>query len=238
MGRREGPVGTGDGEAAQFGAALRRLRQEAGNPSYRELERLAHYSRTTLAEATKGHTLPSLAVVLALVAALGGDAAEWRHKWEQTWKALHQEPPGEPIAAEPVAAAWPPQVVADGADPEAAGCADDAVTVHARKVAMHHRPRIMGQIELRYSPSRHAAWARFQPYKPLLHLATRHTTEIMLETVREDDRARTSFRDEFMFDNHWCDLLCTFGSTLFARVVLFFDGEEIAAGQTDSRLLD
>ncbi|MFB9238782.1 helix-turn-helix domain-containing protein [Plantactinospora siamensis] len=234
MGRQEAPLDSDQGEPRQFAAALRRLRAEAGNPSYRELERRTNYSRTTLAEATKGRGLPSQPVALALAAALGGDPAEWRHRWDLAWKALHQQQP----VAEVVAPALSPQPVADGADPDAAGCLTDAVTAHARKVSLHGRQRLVGQIELRWSPGSHAAWARFEPYRFLEHLAGKHAVELELEVCRESDGARTTYRDEFMYDTHWSDLLCTFGSVFVASVVVYLDGVQAAVGATDRRVLD
>ncbi len=71
----------GDGPIAGFAIALRRLRQAAGGPGYRELARLAHYSPTTLADAARGEKLPSLAVTLAFVRACGGDPDEWSTRW-------------------------------------------------------------------------------------------------------------------------------------------------------------
>jgi tetratricopeptide (TPR) repeat protein len=67
----------------EFADALRRLRQEAGNPGYRVLARRTGYGTTTLWEATSGRTVPTLAVTLAYVAACGGDAAEWERRWQR-----------------------------------------------------------------------------------------------------------------------------------------------------------
>ncbi|NOL39596.1 hypothetical protein HPO96_04990 [Kribbella sandramycini] len=66
---------------------LRKLRQEAGSPTYRELSRRAHYSAAALSEAASGRRLPSLPVTLAFVAACDGDTAEW----EQRWRAVEAE---------------------------------------------------------------------------------------------------------------------------------------------------
>jgi len=46
---------------------LRLLRQQAGQPSYRELAKRAHYSDTTLSVAAAGSALPSLVIMLASV---------------------------------------------------------------------------------------------------------------------------------------------------------------------------
>jgi WD40 repeat protein len=76
-------LNAGDGPLPGFAAELRRLRQRAGGPGYRELARRAHYSPTTLAEAARGERLPSLAVTLAYVRACGGSADEWEANWHR-----------------------------------------------------------------------------------------------------------------------------------------------------------
>jgi hypothetical protein len=70
--RPERPLDPGDDPLTEFAAELRRLRESAGNPTYRELGRRAHYSAGTLSEAAGGRKLPSLAVTLAYVRACGG----------------------------------------------------------------------------------------------------------------------------------------------------------------------
>ncbi|MEU9852451.1 hypothetical protein [Streptomyces sp. NPDC047974] len=69
---------------AAFAYALRRLRQEAGGPAYSTMaRRSAAYSVTTYSRAAGGEQLPTLPVVLAYVAACGGDPAEWEARWRQ-----------------------------------------------------------------------------------------------------------------------------------------------------------
>ncbi|MFI6504702.1 hypothetical protein [Nonomuraea typhae] len=82
----------------RFAADLRALRVKAGEPTYRQLARRAHYAAGTLSEAASGQRLPTLAVALAYVRACGGDAAAW----EQRWRELSSRPSDEP---EPVEAA-------------------------------------------------------------------------------------------------------------------------------------
>ncbi|WP_428966801.1 helix-turn-helix domain-containing protein [Micromonospora fluostatini] len=62
---------------------LRKLRTEAGNPTYRALARTAGYSATTLSEAAGGTRLPTLEVVLAYTGACGGDPDRWRARWHE-----------------------------------------------------------------------------------------------------------------------------------------------------------
>ncbi|NEA20534.1 helix-turn-helix domain-containing protein [Streptomyces halstedii] len=83
MGRREAPVDPNAGPVQRFAYELRKLRQEAGGLTYREMARRAHYSVTTLSQAAAGEQLPSLAVSLAYVAACGGDPAEWERRWRE-----------------------------------------------------------------------------------------------------------------------------------------------------------
>ncbi|WP_197367166.1 WD40 repeat domain-containing protein, partial [Streptomyces clavuligerus] len=81
VGRPERPVHPDAGPVARFAGDLRQLRAQAGAPSYRLLARRAHYSPSTLAEAAKGHRLPTLEVAVALAAACGGDRDEWTARW-------------------------------------------------------------------------------------------------------------------------------------------------------------
>ncbi|RKM92036.1 hypothetical protein SFRA_026745 [Streptomyces xinghaiensis] len=63
---------------------MRKLREQAGRPTYRDLARNAHYGIATLSSAAAGRQLPSLAVTLAYVRACGGDEREWKLIWQRT----------------------------------------------------------------------------------------------------------------------------------------------------------
>jgi WD40 repeat protein len=67
----------------RFAGDLRRLRDQAGKPSYRELARRANYSPTALSDAAGGRKLPSLALTLAFVRACEGDPAPWTKRWRE-----------------------------------------------------------------------------------------------------------------------------------------------------------
>ncbi|MGW4959882.1 nSTAND1 domain-containing NTPase [Nonomuraea sp. NPDC004186] len=82
MGRPEQPVDPLAGPVERLAWELRRLRDEAGRPSYRVLAQRAHFSRSTLAEAATGTRLPTLEATLAYAVACGGDPAEWERKWQ------------------------------------------------------------------------------------------------------------------------------------------------------------
>ncbi|MFG1947800.1 hypothetical protein [Nonomuraea sp. NPDC048826] len=81
MGRPEQPVDPLAGPVERLAWELRRLRDEAGRPSYRVLAERAHFSRSTLAEAATGTRLPTLEATLAYAVACGGDPAAWERKW-------------------------------------------------------------------------------------------------------------------------------------------------------------
>ncbi|MGI5487869.1 hypothetical protein [Microtetraspora malaysiensis] len=83
MGRRERPVDPTDGPVAAFAVELRKLRQEAGSPSYRAMAAQVHFSAATLAAAAAGDKLATLSVTLAYVEACGGDRQEWQARWEE-----------------------------------------------------------------------------------------------------------------------------------------------------------
>ncbi|QUQ66010.1 NACHT and WD repeat domain-containing protein [Kutzneria sp. CA-103260] len=83
MPRSERPLDPGDTPLLRFAADLRRLRESAGSPVYRELSVKAHYSVAVLSEAAGGRKLPTLAVTLAYVDACGGDAQEWERRWRE-----------------------------------------------------------------------------------------------------------------------------------------------------------
>src|SRR5690349_272736 len=77
---------------ATFSEAMLELRRAAGNPDYRTLARRAGYSVTTLWSAAHGHGVPSRAVLLAYVAACGGDTVEWEQRWRRLVAAGRERP--------------------------------------------------------------------------------------------------------------------------------------------------
>lgn len=223
MGRREKPIEIVD-EVAAFAVELRRLKASAPELTFRDLAARSHYSRTTLAEATAGRRLPTLPVTLAIVEACGGDPGLWRARWEKARARQANAPTVLP--------ALPEQPVADGSEPEAAGCGPDAATAVARKIARVD-PRVnLGQIELRYSARQRAAWGRFEGYGSLDHLARQRRIEIQVEVARESDGLRTSVREPYCFDYHWCDLLVLGGGRMSAAATVIADGAPIAHGST------
>lgn len=83
MPRGERPLGPEDTALLKFAGDLRRLRDQAGKPSYRELARRANYSPTALSDAAGGRKLPSLALTLAFVRACEADPAPWTKRWRE-----------------------------------------------------------------------------------------------------------------------------------------------------------
>ncbi len=105
MGRPESPINPADGPLQRFAHDLRVLRRTAGSPSYRALASRANYSGTSLSEAARGLTLPSLEVTLAYVGACHGDIEQWEKYWTRTAAEL-SAPSGQesPARSRPVRA--------------------------------------------------------------------------------------------------------------------------------------
>ncbi|MGQ4404095.1 hypothetical protein ACN6K4_005700 [Streptomyces hayashii] len=83
MGRPERPLDPTAGPVPRLAYELRKLRTNAGNPSYRSMAQTAGFSATTLSQAAAGERLPSLAVVRGYVRACGGDPGEWADRWRE-----------------------------------------------------------------------------------------------------------------------------------------------------------
>ena len=88
VGRPERKLNPEDGPVARFALDLRRLREKAGQPSYRRMAARAHYSQTALSEAAGGDKVPSLPVTLGFVEACDGDRVEWEERWRATTEEL------------------------------------------------------------------------------------------------------------------------------------------------------
>ncbi|QKW32510.1 helix-turn-helix domain-containing protein (plasmid) [Nocardiopsis flavescens] len=65
---------------AGFAASLRALREDAGNPSYRQMAEAGHLAHNVLSQADAGHRLPTEEAVVAYVRACGGDVEEWKER--------------------------------------------------------------------------------------------------------------------------------------------------------------
>jgi tetratricopeptide (TPR) repeat protein/transcriptional regulator with XRE-family HTH domain len=128
MGRPERQLPDDETPLTDFARRLRKLRHSAGNPSYRQLAAVTHYSASTLARVASGHALPSLEVTLAFAAACGGDAVEWRDAWakvatpagspESATALSFPDPPAHRVSAAGRSLVWgaPAQLPPDTAD--------------------------------------------------------------------------------------------------------------------------
>ncbi|MEU4156452.1 NBR1-Ig-like domain-containing protein [Actinoplanes sp. NPDC026670] len=104
-GRRTARPDPASGPVGEFADRLWLLKQEAGDPSYDEMTRLgAAASKSSLAAAAQGRTLPSWEIVWEFVRVLavdrlGRDLADtekqWRERWEQA-RSVPAEPSTEP----------------------------------------------------------------------------------------------------------------------------------------------
>ncbi|NGO08723.1 helix-turn-helix domain-containing protein [Streptomyces sp. HC44] len=83
MGRPEADLDPGLGPVQRFAFELRKLRQEAGGITYRQMARQVEVSVTTLSRAAAGEQLPSLPVALAYVRACGGEEKAWERRWRE-----------------------------------------------------------------------------------------------------------------------------------------------------------
>src|SRR3954447_8267661 len=81
--RRERAVDPLEGPLQAFAYDLRKVRADAGNPTYRALAKSAGYSAATLSEAAGGTRKPTLDVVLAYVGACRGDVELWSRRWHE-----------------------------------------------------------------------------------------------------------------------------------------------------------
>jgi hypothetical protein len=105
------------GPLQSFAYDLRKVRAEAGNPTYRVLAKTAGYSATTLSEAAGGLRKPTLDVVLAYVGACQGDVEAWRQRWHELDAQQRDEPASELEGAAPPLPPIPPQPEAVGSKP-------------------------------------------------------------------------------------------------------------------------
>ncbi|MDT0470103.1 nSTAND1 domain-containing NTPase, partial [Streptomyces gibsoniae] len=100
-GRRESSLDPSAGPVARFAAELRKLRAEAGSPTYRVMAQSTGQGASTLSQAAGGERLPTLPVLLAYVQACGGDPEEWEERWHQAAAEAAAEPRAEDEDAEP-----------------------------------------------------------------------------------------------------------------------------------------
>ncbi|MGW2641219.1 nSTAND1 domain-containing NTPase [Streptomyces sp. NPDC001348] len=100
-GRPESPLDPSAGPVQQFAADLRKLRVDAGSPTYRVMAQRSGHGASTLSQAAAGERLPTLPVALAYVRACGGDPEEWDSRWRAAAAEVAAEPRTEDEEAEP-----------------------------------------------------------------------------------------------------------------------------------------
>lgn len=238
----------------RVGAALRQARRTAGVTLREMAKRLNYGSHSTLSEYENGARMPSELVVRGyerlLGLATGTLVDEWeaanveRHGDAWTRRRPHLpaqlstlEPSDQPVRAT-AASPWPEEPVADGSDPDAAGCSADAVTVHARRIALAERRTVIGHVELRYSSRARAAWGRFEGYGLLDHIAGRgDDVHVVVEVLRHSDGTRLATREPYCFDYLWSDLVVADAGMFQARATVLIGDRTVAAGETDTRRL-
>ncbi len=137
------------------------------------------------------------------------------------------------------ASPFPEQPVADGSDPDAAGCSPDAITVHARRLALTKTRTVVGHIELRYCARAKAAWGRFEGYHSLDHLATGDSeVHIVIDIERQADATRLTTVEPYCFDFMWGNLLTVDSGAFRASASVLIADEAVATGETDVYVLD
>ncbi|MQA88386.1 MAG: helix-turn-helix domain-containing protein [Streptosporangiales bacterium] len=93
MPRPERAVDPAEGAVQQFAIELRKLRQETGGMTYRQLAERSGYSVSTLADAAGGRRLPTLDVALAYAMSCGGNKEEWEAKWRAAAVVMTEQGP-------------------------------------------------------------------------------------------------------------------------------------------------
>lgn len=79
-GRRKKELIHDGGPVTAFALALRQLREQAGNPTYRQMAQKSHVAPNLLSQADSGHRLPTEAALTAYVTACGGNVEEWKER--------------------------------------------------------------------------------------------------------------------------------------------------------------
>src|SRR5579863_3113495 len=129
VGRPEKPIPAGVTPLSELARRLRAARLAAGEPSYRRLSELSHYSAATLARAAGGRQLPSLDAAMAYAAACGADAEEMRILWARAASSLRSGKRSSNAAQGGAAGPRPAQLPLDVSD--FTGRAAELAALHA-----------------------------------------------------------------------------------------------------------
>jgi hypothetical protein len=114
MARPERPV-DGTGPLVDLARALRLVREQAGNPGYRELSAKTLYSRETLSAAARGDECPTWDVVKAFASACDPTGAAARRMWHLWEKASQPGRRRRAVRRRPAADGRPVRAAADRA---------------------------------------------------------------------------------------------------------------------------
>lgn len=94
MGHLDSIIDTDSAEASAFVAALRDLREQAGNPSFRRMaQRSGCVSHTTLHEAATGSRFPSWETTREFVKACDTDPEPWLARWQRATRKQAEKRP-------------------------------------------------------------------------------------------------------------------------------------------------
>jgi hypothetical protein len=168
-------------------------------------------------------TIPAAVVVLASLVMVTG----WRIGTDSTGS---QRGGAGPASSAQSASTGQPAMIRDGADPKDAGCgADPAVaTLETKPVVVDDR--VVGAVELRYSPMCGVSWPRFMP-TPVP--ATLPSSRVYLTVVDGVDSARSaSFDLEYTGISVYGNVLNSTRSCVLAEVHLIGTGWQSPKART------
>jgi Protein of unknown function (DUF2690) len=118
----------------------------------------------------------------------------------------------------------------DGADPARNGCAEaGAVTLDHVNIWLGRV--ILGQVELRYSATCKAAWARMSPAGALINNPSQRI-RVRLETFRPADSTASRSDDAFVRDFHWAGMLSTRAGCVIASGTIDIGDQQTALVRT------
>jgi hypothetical protein len=172
-------------------------------------------------------TIPAAAVVLASLVAMTG----WRIGTEGEAANREGAGTGAPVSSGPAVASGQPAMVRDGADPKDAGCAADPAVATLDTQAAVVENRMVGAVELRYSPMCGVSWPRFLP-TPVP--ATLPPSRVFLTVVDgANPRRSASFDMEYTGISVYGNVLNSTRSCVWAEVHFVGTGWRSPVARTD-----
>jgi hypothetical protein len=189
MARQEKTVNPLAGPLQAFAYDLRKVRVDAGSPTYRALAKAAGYSAATLSEAAGGVRKPTLDVLLAYVGACHGDVELWRGRWQDlqaelagtSQTAAPATPAGQAAAADRAAATG--QVAPVGRVAAEGRVAPAGRVAAAGQATLADRPPAVGAPEPGNAGERRGAGGRFGPLWQWKLAAFLATAVLLIGTV-------------------------------------------------------